>query len=106
MLLKITNRSTERKVYSLRPLFPRELNTLPGDGFKPLPERSWLRPATPEVAVPPGQTARVPISLLVPAAREHFGQAWLIFLEVKEKLPNERGISMACYPKIYVRTIK
>ena len=105
--LEINNNSGEVRSYTLSVVKPAKLNAETAEGFKDLPSGRWISFERKQVAVGPGEWAKVKMFIRIPRKKEHFGRKWDFFVEVKEyTTPGAEMFALACYPRFYVCTEK
>ncbi len=74
------------------------------DGYRPLPELSWL--TLPEkVVIEPDKSAAIDIYLDIPRQNSYFNQRWLFGIEVRRKLCNNKSIQLGGIIILKVETI-
>jgi len=96
------NKTESQRSYSLTVFLPNKGEK----GYTPLPDQRWVILSKQSVTVPANSSVIIPVSILVPKEKRYRGQAWLFYLAVKEQVAEQQKIILACYPKIYVKTIK
>lgn len=100
--LKIMNQTDSQQRYALSVVIPIKGET----GFLPLPDSRWVALEKREVVISAQSSTTVPVSILVPKGKKNQGRSWLFYLAVKEQATEKKRVLLACYPKVYVKTVK
>jgi hypothetical protein len=100
-LVKIHNRSSRRRLYSLKAMTPEQINAKVDPGYEPILDPGWVVFQKDEVEVLPDIAKEVAVFINIP--EHHKDKSWLFYIEVKEKPPAGDKFALACYPKIYVK---
>ncbi len=104
--LNIINKAASANRYKLSVIIPPKIEAAQENGYLPLPDAGWVKLGAKELAVAGNSSTIVPVTLKIPNRRTLFGRSYLFYIEVKEKVSGNEKISLACFPKVLIKTVE
>jgi len=105
VLLKIYNDCDETVAYDISSLKSSEINNVP-EGYGDIPDANWLSFEKERIEIEPHSVAKVRMYLKIPHDEGYYGKDWVVSVRVKSIPKAGQGISLACHPRIRIKTVK
>ena len=107
MMLSIENKGGSARVHTINILYTAKTTASLGEGYKDIPDTSWIQPENKEVEIAGNSSKAVKLYLNIPKKAEYYNKKYQAVIEVKSKKNSSEEIFvLACQLKMYFSTIK